>query len=186
MNVTVLKNANSPFYGPFHITQGYKGNEHDGYDMFPDYDASIPEDQNEIHSTVNGVVTFADYENPADTTQGFGLYVVIKNDVDGNLYHFAHLSKKLVSVGQRVKITDVIGIMGNTGKSTGSHLHYCVRTTMAHGSHLDIEKISGIPNKEQVVYDDGYRNTQKTTTKKTIEVEIKQDGVTYSGTLTEK
>ena len=140
VNAIIIKNANSPFYGPFHITQGYKGNAHDGYDIVPDYDDSIPEDQNEIHSTVNGEVTFADYENPANTSQGFGLYIVVKNDADGKLYHFAHLSQKLVSVGQRVKITDVIGIMGSTGKSTGPHLHYCVRTTMAHGSHLDIEK----------------------------------------------
>ena len=60
--------------------------------------------------------------------------------------------------------TDVIGIEGSTGCSTGSHCHYCVRTSMSPGTALDVCAISGIPNNEWGIYDDGYRSQAKTTT----------------------
>ena len=40
---------------------------------------------------------------------------------------YGHLSRVLVKPGQRVKRGDVIGLVGNTGKSTAPHLHYEVR-----------------------------------------------------------
>ena len=40
---------------------------------------------------------------------------------------YGHLSKILVRKGQRVERGDVVGLMGNTGRSTGPHLHYAVR-----------------------------------------------------------
>ena len=50
---------------------------------------------------------------------------------------------------------DVIGIEGSTGKSTGSHCHYCARGNGSKSQIKDICAISGIPNKLGT-YDDGY------------------------------
>ena len=58
--------------------------------------------------------------------KGFGYYLVLSH---GNGYDtmYAHLSKRLVKRGDRVKRGQVIGLVGNSGRSTGSHLHYEVR-----------------------------------------------------------
>lgn len=139
---------NSPYMGKFQISQAYKGTAHDGLDL-------VGIDSKEIHSTVTGTVVFAGWENPADHFQGFGQYVVV--ECEGLLYHFAHLSEIRVKYGDAVKCTDIVGIEGSTGRSTGSHCHYCVRTSMSPGTALDVCAISGIPNNEGGIYDDGYR-----------------------------
>lgn len=59
-------------------------------------------------------------------TAEWGNYVRIDTD-DGRKLYYCHLSRRLVSVGQRVNIGDHIGVEGSTGKSTGSHLHFEVR-----------------------------------------------------------
>lgn len=59
---------------------------------------------------------------------GCGNYVVIQHD-DGSLSRYYHLKYDTVCVtaGQRVKAGDKIGIMGSSGNSTGTHLHYELR-----------------------------------------------------------
>lgn len=146
---------NSPYMGRFQISQAYKGAAHDGLDL-------VGIDSKEIHATVTGKVVFAGWENPSNHSQGFGQYVVIL--ADGLYYHYGHLSEIRVSVGQQVRCTDVIGIEGSTGCSTGSHCHYCVRTSMSPGTALDVCAISGIPNDEWGIYDDGYRPQAQATT----------------------
>ena len=105
---------NSPYMGKFKVTQAYKGSVHDGLDL-----AGI--DSKEIHSTVTGTVTFAGWENPDNHLQGFGKYVQIRQSGSEDYYYFGHLSEILVKVGQAVNVTDIIGIEGSTGRSTGSH-----------------------------------------------------------------
>lgn len=139
---------NSPYMGKFQVTQEFKGADHDGLDLVGLHDK-------EVHSTVNGTVRYAGWENSNNHKQGFGQYVCVRSDADGNYYYFGHLSELKVKTGDKVKVTDVVGIEGNTGYSFGSHCHYCIRKNYAKGNFLDVSKISGIPNKLGT-YDDGY------------------------------
>ena len=58
--------------------------------------------------------------------RGYGKYVVIRHD-NGLETVYGHLSKQLVEENQLVKAGEVIGLGGNTGRSTGSHLHFETR-----------------------------------------------------------
>jgi len=73
-----------------------------------------------VYATGDGTVSAADwhsgYGNRIDINHGFGY-----------LTRYAHLSKIAVRAGQAVKRGDLIGYSGNTGKSTGPHVHYEVR-----------------------------------------------------------
>lgn len=57
---------------------------------------------------------------------GYGQYIVIKHS-NGTQTLYAHLSSNSVGVGEVVGQGQVIGAMGNSGRSTGSHLHFEVR-----------------------------------------------------------
>jgi murein DD-endopeptidase MepM/ murein hydrolase activator NlpD len=54
---------------------------------------------------------------------GYGNTVIIEHE-NGYRTLYAHAAKNLVVVGERVAPEQVIGIVGNTGRSTGSHLHF--------------------------------------------------------------
>ncbi|RPG58463.1 MAG: M23 family metallopeptidase [Flavobacteriales bacterium TMED191] len=56
----------------------------------------------------------------------YGNYILINHGYDYQSF-YAHLDKVLVSKGQKVKRGDLIGHVGNTGKSTAPHLHYEIR-----------------------------------------------------------
>lgn len=57
---------------------------------------------------------------------GYGAYVVIKHD-NGTQTLYAHMSTNITSMGQSVGQGQTIGYVGNTGKSTGPHLHFELR-----------------------------------------------------------
>ncbi|MGH1465742.1 MAG: DUF5930 domain-containing protein [Cognatishimia sp.] len=73
-----------------------------------------------IYSTADGVITHAGWST------GYGRLIKIKH-ANGIETRYAHLAKIRVNVGQRVSRGDHIGDMGNSGRSTGTHLHYEVR-----------------------------------------------------------
>ena len=89
------------------------GRAHEGTDLAGSHGSPIL-------ATADGVVAFAGRQG------AYGLLVKIKHDF-GIETRYAHQSKIHVKVGQRVSRGDHIGDMGNTGRSTGTHLHYEVR-----------------------------------------------------------
>lgn len=70
-----------------------------------------------VFATADGIVS------KAETAAGYGKLVVIDHGYGYKTY-YAHNSKIFVKVGQRVKRNERISAVGNTGSSTGSHVHY--------------------------------------------------------------
>ncbi len=89
------------------------GRRHEGQDLAGDYGTPI-------YATADGTVTYAGWEG------GYGRLVKIKHAF-GIETRYGHLSQIRVEVGQKVSRGDRIGDMGNSGRSTGTHLHYEVR-----------------------------------------------------------
>ncbi|MEA4809363.1 M23 family metallopeptidase [Macellibacteroides fermentans] len=73
-----------------------------------------------VYATGNGIVIRKGY------CSGYGNYIEIQH-TDGFRSFYAHLSRTMVNVGDSVKIARQIACVGNTGITTGSHLHYEVR-----------------------------------------------------------
>lgn len=74
-----------------------------------------------IRAAFDGRVRMVKYER-----RGYGKYVVIRHD-NGLETIYGHLSKQIVAENEYVKAGDPIGLGGNTGRSTGSHLHFETR-----------------------------------------------------------
>ncbi len=74
-----------------------------------------------IRAAFSGKVRIVRYER-----RGYGKYVVIRH-YNGLETIYGHLSEQLVEEDQEVRAGDVIGLGGNTGRSTGSHLHFETR-----------------------------------------------------------
>ena len=92
------------------------GAMHTGIDLTPGNGA-------EIHAIADGVVRSA-----SDATGGYGVNIYIDHTIDGKLVtsHYAHMQygSMRVKAGDRVKVGQVIGLVGNTGHSFGAHLHF--------------------------------------------------------------
>lgn len=87
---------------------------HEGLDMATAYGTPI-------YATADGVVTYA------GTRGAYGKFVSIRHAL-GIETRFAHMSAIRVKVGDRVSRGDRIGDVGSTGRSTGNHVHYEVRS----------------------------------------------------------
>ncbi|NLR90946.1 M23 family metallopeptidase [Flammeovirga agarivorans] len=74
-----------------------------------------------IRSMFDGVVRIAKYNR-----RGYGYYVMVRHK-NGLETLYGHMSRYIVRAGQEVKAGEVIGLGGNTGRSTGPHLHFEIR-----------------------------------------------------------
>ena len=87
-----------------------------------------------IRSPFDGVVR---YVGGGKATGGYGNLVVIRHP-NGLETYYGHLSKALVKPGEVVKAGELIAYGGNTGRSTGAHLHF---ETRYHGQSFDPERL---------------------------------------------
>lgn len=85
----------------------------------------------EVYATGNGTVTIAGW-----SSNGFGNYVMIDHGY-GYRSIYGHLSKINVSIGLSVKRGDLLGLSGNSGTSSGPHLHYQIDLNGNHTNALD-------------------------------------------------
>ncbi|HPF95378.1 MAG TPA: M23 family metallopeptidase [bacterium] len=89
----------------------YYGWNHTGLDIEGDY-------TDPIYASEDGVVTTSGWNSG-----GYGMQIIIEHP-NGFKTRYAHASKIFVKVGQKVKRGEVIPMVGTTGRSTGTHLHY--------------------------------------------------------------
>lgn len=95
-----------------YISQYFEGNypRHSGVDYAADYGTSI-------HAWQDGEVIYSGWNG------NYGLFVAIQHS-DNSISRYAHLSSIKVKKGEKVKSNQIIGLVGNTGRSTGPHLHF--------------------------------------------------------------
>jgi murein DD-endopeptidase MepM/ murein hydrolase activator NlpD len=100
---------------------------HSGLDVATSWFSAMPP----IFACAGGRVVRAGWD-----PTGYGIMVIVDH---GNGYQtlYAHLSKLRVSYGDYVKQGDQVGVMGNTGRSTGPHLHFEVRKGSAKQNPLN-------------------------------------------------
>ncbi len=106
-------NAGSPsmlWPVPGRVITQYWGWKHTGVDIDGHYDDAI-------YASESGVVEVAGWGG------GYGIQAVVNHE-NGFKTRYAHMSKIFVTPGQRVAKGDVLGMVGTTGNSTGTHIHF--------------------------------------------------------------
>ncbi len=119
---TIRDYSKAPTYSGYYIrpiiggikTQGIHG--YNGVDLASTFGSNIL-------ASADGTVIVA---KSSGWNGGYGSYIVIKHS-NGTQTLYAHLSGVTVSVGDEVNQGQVIGYMGSSGKSTGTHLHFEIR-----------------------------------------------------------
>ncbi|WP_223170759.1 M23 family metallopeptidase [Microbacterium sp. NIBRBAC000506063] len=118
-----------PFFVGVPMTSRYGmrwGRMHQGIDLVPGSGAPI-------QAIADGTVRIA-----SEAGGAYGVHVYIDHVIDGMnvTSHYAHMQygSLEVTAGQEVKVGDVLGKVGNTGRSYGAHLHFEI---LINGSHVD-------------------------------------------------
>lgn len=113
----------------------YAAGKHSGIDL-------VGVNSKNIRAIADGTVIRSGYD-----PSGWGNYVVVTQS-NGYSCIYAHLSKRNVVVNEKVKAGQILGIEGNTGNVTGSHLHLELRKTYADRmSTIDPAEYLGIKKK---------------------------------------
>ncbi len=116
-----------PSYGTLTSRYGRRwGRNHNGIDIGGSHNSPIK-------AADGGIVTYAGWMS------GYGNYVIINHE-NGYQTAYGHCASLTVKVGDRVAKGDVVAKMGNTGRSTGTHLHFEVRKN---GQYVDPLKYIG-------------------------------------------
>jgi murein DD-endopeptidase MepM/ murein hydrolase activator NlpD len=116
ISYTILSNPASA-YSLWDITAHYQDVSHIHPNGHTGVDFAIPENT-PLKAIVDGTV-----EQTRDTGEmGYGKSVQIRTS-DGRLVIYGHMNDFNVKVGDKVNVGDIIGQSGNTGRSTGAHLH---------------------------------------------------------------
>ena len=117
------------------ITQGYEKGVHNGVDLGWRTDES----QNIVYPNCQGVVyaTLDNIPNGSEEGGGWGNYVLIKHP-NGMFSRYAHLQNGVkVSKGQHVDTNTPLGIIGDSGRAYGRHLHFEVATSSSSADRID-------------------------------------------------
>lgn len=143
--VDTLKHYHYPYKGRISSRYGPRRNRnHNGVDLPLTVGDSV-------YAAFDGRVRFSQ-----TTTTGYGNLVIIRHD-NGLETYMGHLSKRLVEAGEWVTAGQVIGLGGNTGRSTGPHLHF---ETRYYGQSFDPERLidfgSGKLRRETFLLKRGY------------------------------
>lgn len=127
------------FKGRNRVTQIY-GGRHGGIDIVGDDDATI-------HAVRAGRVCCVQHWDGVTKTgdQSYGTLAIIE-DTSGEYHYYAHMARVFVSAGDNVACDAPIGIMGDTGNTTGAHVHYEKRKGTSIGSRVNPADSCGVYN----------------------------------------
>jgi murein DD-endopeptidase MepM/ murein hydrolase activator NlpD len=118
---SVVRESSGPSYGDYYIipTNGRRSQGLHGYNAI---DIAAPTGTPIVASASGQVII----SRGSGWNGGYGSYVVIKHN-NGTQTLYAHMNQNIVYSGQNVFQGQVIGYVGNTGKSTGPHIHFEIR-----------------------------------------------------------
>jgi hypothetical protein len=137
--VILLRPVNKKFPISQHFGENPKiyplTNGHNGIDF------ALPEG-NPVLAAADGVVSRAELDTTSaiDSSKGYGYHVRIQH-LDGSTSIYGHFQEDsfIVQTGATVRMGDILGRSGNTGYSTGPHLHFEVRLGLAAGTAINPE-----------------------------------------------
>ena len=113
INMNLIRPISGTITSRFGVASSRRVNKHTGLDI-------AASTGTKIKACAGGTVTFSG-------SKGSYGYMVVVNHGNGIETYYAHCSKLYVSAGQQVNQGDIIAAVGNTGNSTGPHLHLEVR-----------------------------------------------------------